>query len=511
MIAIYSTKVTKLRKSNGIIAFPYDVYIGPAIRNSNWDLEQSEWSNPYQFGRTGTLQERLRHYKRDVIDKKGPKMLGKVRLLRGKTLGCICLNIRHCHGHLLAKLAQGEDKLMNVFDEASLSIDMDQAAYFKGEKCPFSNCYYDTAHLIVFQVDGSEHLLPLGIHQAVPTLKSKDMGWTTTEKSFNDAKNITELNTALRLYDLRNESVSPSNPWNIQKSLEVMFQLLKAKHLADPMFRSYCAKLGKKIPCEATINKYWSCGVDLEVLHSLDSNLVKETITSCNILGWLIQIVHTECSSSMNYSWVHDVLQGDYFPDSMKEGLRDVCECLKIMECGLLDERGKVSGEEKEEMKSSSPENGKTKMKPMGEKEPREKFWAKQLCWNKEMRRMEPWQVLDVISKQLSPSKFQTRDKEMLIQQVVNSAVTSEYKLYSLGDALRVPYLIIFAIFMKTRFEKKLSCPEPIPLSHFLVEVGTRLSRVARNVYFCQRNPKHLKYFYRFLIPTCCVVPPFYF
>ena len=98
-------------------------------------------------------------------------MLGKVRLLRGKMLGCICPNIRHCHGHLLAKLVQGEDKLTNVFDKASLSIDMDQAVYFKGEKCPFSNCYYDTTHPIVFQVDGSEHLFPLEIRQAVPTLQ----------------------------------------------------------------------------------------------------------------------------------------------------------------------------------------------------------------------------------------------------------------------------------------------------------------------------------------------------
>ena len=106
--------------------------------------------------------------------------------------------------------------------------------------------------------------------------------------------------------------------------------------------------------------------MDLEVLRSLDRNLVKETITGHNILGWLIQIVHTECSSSMNYSWVCDVLQGDYFPDSMKEGLRDICECLKITECGLLDERGKVSWEEKEEMKSSSPENGKTKNETCG-------------------------------------------------------------------------------------------------------------------------------------------------
>ena len=35
--------------------------------------------------------------------------------------------------------------------------------------------------------------------------------------------------------------------------------------------------------------------------------------------------------------------------------------------------------------------------------------------------------------------------------------------------------------------------------------------RFARNVYFRQRSSKHLKYFYRYLLPQCCIVPLFYF
>ena len=57
------------------MVFNYDVYIGPAVYNHHWDLEQSVWCNPYQFGKAGKVKERLEHYKQEVFDKQGPKML----------------------------------------------------------------------------------------------------------------------------------------------------------------------------------------------------------------------------------------------------------------------------------------------------------------------------------------------------------------------------------------------------------------------------------------------------
>ena len=50
---MYFSLVTKLRKKDGIVVFNYDVYIGPTVYNSHWDLEQSVWCNPYQFGKAG--------------------------------------------------------------------------------------------------------------------------------------------------------------------------------------------------------------------------------------------------------------------------------------------------------------------------------------------------------------------------------------------------------------------------------------------------------------------------
>ena len=209
---MYATKVTKLRKVKGSLLYPYDVYIGPELKNSNWDLQESMWSNPYQFGKTCKVQERLQCYKREVIDKKGLKVSAMLRKLQGKTLGCICLNIRNCHGHLLTKLAQGEAKLTKVFDEPSLSIDMGPIVFFKGEKCPLSNCYFNTAHPIKVSHEDEEFVFPFGVRQASSALKSRDMKWDRNERSIAEAKDIKVLNLALNYFDFKSKSLGPSVP-----------------------------------------------------------------------------------------------------------------------------------------------------------------------------------------------------------------------------------------------------------------------------------------------------------
>ena len=56
---MYSTRVTKLRKKDWTVVFNYDVYIGPALYNSHWDLKQSMWCNPYQIRKAGRVKEWL--------------------------------------------------------------------------------------------------------------------------------------------------------------------------------------------------------------------------------------------------------------------------------------------------------------------------------------------------------------------------------------------------------------------------------------------------------------------
>ena len=125
---------------------------------------------------------------------------------------------------------------------------------------------------------------PFSMHQAFTALKCRDLGWKNIESSIREVKNIIELNTVLKNFDIMSRSVQPSKPWKVSRTLEVIFKLLKAKHKADPTFRSFCEKLGPKVPYEATINKYWGCRVDMEILCSLDLRLLKETIMGHNTL-----------------------------------------------------------------------------------------------------------------------------------------------------------------------------------------------------------------------------------
>ena len=81
------------------------------------------------------------------------KMPAKVRSLHGKMLACMCPNILNCHGHVLAKQAHKlsrENGWTNMFlfhpEDKSKSIDGGHIVFFKGEKCPLSNCYFTDKH-----------------------------------------------------------------------------------------------------------------------------------------------------------------------------------------------------------------------------------------------------------------------------------------------------------------------------------------------------------------------------
>ena len=128
------------------------------------------------------------------------------------------------------------------------------------------------------------------------------------------------------------------------------------------------------------------------------------------------------------------------------------------------------------------------------------------------MKKMGPWELLDHVSKHLSPSSYDHEVEENIMKQVVTSAVTSEYKFYCFGFGLKIPYHLMRRIWMKTLADitSYLSLL-PLTLQTLLLEAGMRLLRVARNSHYRRKDPKHLKYFYRFLIPKSCVVPPYYF
>ena len=87
----------------------------------------------------------------------------------------------------------------------------------------------------------------------------------------------------------------------------------------------------------------------------------------------------------------------------------------------------------------------------------------------------------------------------------------NEYRIYSMAYTLKIPYHYMYWIHFMTFKQMSTSSSAPCPLSEFNLEVGRRLLQFARNVYFKQKSSKNLKYFYRYLLPQCCIIPPFYF
>ena len=66
-MTMYSTRVTRLKKTVGAVVYNYDVYIGPEIKKSSWSLDESVWHNSFQFS-SGLLKRRHELYKRRISE-----------------------------------------------------------------------------------------------------------------------------------------------------------------------------------------------------------------------------------------------------------------------------------------------------------------------------------------------------------------------------------------------------------------------------------------------------------
>ena len=141
---------------------------------------------------------------------------------------------------------------------------------------------------------------------------------------------------------------------------------------------------------------------------------------------------------------------------------------------------------EESEKKSNSPSQENP---PLENKEK----WTKGFSWRKGMKKMTPWNVLDYNTKHLCPSHFSHEMEEMLLKEVVQYTLKSEYRIYSMAYTFKIPYCYTFWIHFMTFKQMSMSSSAPCPLSDFNLEVGRRLLRFARNVYFRQRSSKNLK------------------
>ena len=355
---MYSTRVTKLKKTAGAVVYNYDIYIGPEIKNSSWSLDKSVWHNPFKFS-GGSLKRRHELYKRRISEPQRRESCDLEKICR-KILACICPDVASCHGHVLARMVHNKQaKYENLFralpEDESLSIDGGDVVFFKGEKCPMSNYYYcdDCRPMTFCAVVGDDNdddddnddvdthnlvydepELRYGARQEFAALKARKMGLDACYRKIVSPRNVSQLHAAIGQMECHMRG-SWGGLWKTMDTIKTMYHIIKEKWYCMPPFKSYCAALGSKIPCEATSNEFWACGLDMQMLRSLDSRFRPHHMKGKNILSWIIKVVASQFGTKIDYSWVDQVLETSSLSASVKDILWDVLTALKLKKCAI--------------------------------------------------------------------------------------------------------------------------------------------------------------------------------
>lgn len=85
-----------LAKSQGLVVHcerePFDIYCGRGSRRLG--LPRSKWANPFRIGPDGTREEVIAKHKRWLPTQL--HLMAALDELRGRTLGCHCVEACHC-------------------------------------------------------------------------------------------------------------------------------------------------------------------------------------------------------------------------------------------------------------------------------------------------------------------------------------------------------------------------------------------------------------------------------
>lgn len=89
------TTVVRIRRQGGQVVQDCDVYIGRYCDRGGWNLPQSKWHNPYKGEGAMALYEQYI---------RASPIINDIEELRGKRLGCWCIDKGPCHGEVLVKI-----------------------------------------------------------------------------------------------------------------------------------------------------------------------------------------------------------------------------------------------------------------------------------------------------------------------------------------------------------------------------------------------------------------------
>ena len=111
--------------------------------------------------------------------------------------------------------------------------------------------------------------------------------------------------------------------------------------------------------------------------------------------------------------------------------------------------------------------------------------------------------IEDCQERLVSPSPYLVHEKRLL-SMLANSCIRSEYEFFKLGLGLHIPYTMLLDILREIH-------PKPATYTAYIEEAGLHLLHLARNAFYENNNVRHLKYFYRVLVPHNVLVPLHYF
>ena len=143
-------------------------------------MEKSKWSNPFYTPKLSGMIFNER-YRRHILSSK--HLLGSLKELVGKRLGCPSPNLDECHGNVLIELVH---EFFPSESEMRGYILCHQYLFFKGQRSLLSNCY---VHDIKMQ-EGTF----ISVHQMYGWKKATALG----EKFL--AKNILEERDSAKIF-----------------------------------------------------------------------------------------------------------------------------------------------------------------------------------------------------------------------------------------------------------------------------------------------------------------------
>ena len=269
-----ATAVRLKKRSDGCIVQDCDVYVGPKVKNTHWDLPRSKWANPYH--RFFDKYQGMRLYRESILENKS---LRKALLpeLSGQRLGCFCDDLKHCHAKVLADLVN--NKAESIVSEVPCG---DWGIFFKGQLSPLSNLYR-----CKIQHDGETFMC---LEQVRVYQMAKYLGETAFVKEVLLCKTVAQVLQLAKCIceSPKNTMKTKVSVWNRNETIKRMYELLVLKWRQVTQFRNKLAENQGKIFLEATTSRFWGCGTDMD---RLPTSVPLCYLPGSNILGWLLFIL----------------------------------------------------------------------------------------------------------------------------------------------------------------------------------------------------------------------------